>query len=68
MKRLGYKKSRKGCLRCKQRRVKCDEKVPCTACCRHRVPCSLEGSGSVTPEVPSGRDRVPARQVATVFF
>ncbi|KAI8717867.1 Zn(2)-C6 fungal-type domain-containing protein [Fusarium sp. LHS14.1] len=62
MKRLGYKKSRKGCLRCKQRRVKCDEKVPCTACCRHGVPCSLEGSGSVTPEVPSGRDRVPARQ------
>ncbi|CRK42669.1 hypothetical protein BN1723_019031 [Verticillium longisporum] len=29
--RLGYKKSRGGCARCKRRRVKCDEKRPCTA-------------------------------------
>ncbi|KAI8661159.1 hypothetical protein NCS55_00985200 [Fusarium keratoplasticum] len=39
MPRLGYKKSRKGCLRCKQRRVKCDEKQPCSACSRHGVAC-----------------------------
>ncbi|KAI1128828.1 hypothetical protein F5Y10DRAFT_165935 [Nemania abortiva] len=34
-------KSRNGCLRCKKRRVKCDESRPCTACVRHNVPCSL---------------------------
>lgn len=42
--RLGYSKSRSGCLRCKQRRVKCDEDVPCSACVRHGVACSLRGS------------------------
>ncbi|KAI8724382.1 hypothetical protein NCS52_00007100 [Fusarium sp. LHS14.1] len=52
MKRLGYRKSRKGCARCKQRRVKCDEKVPCTACWKHRVPCSLQ---SMTTDVPARR-------------
>ncbi|KLP05448.1 Uncharacterized protein Y057_5644 [Fusarium fujikuroi] len=40
--RVGYKKSRNGCIRCKKRRVKCDEEVPCSACVRHRVRCSLE--------------------------
>ncbi|KAL0934003.1 fungal Zn binuclear cluster domain-containing protein [Colletotrichum truncatum] len=44
MKRLGYRKSRNGCTRCKKRRVKCDEKKPCTACVRHELPCSLENS------------------------
>ncbi|KAH7231934.1 hypothetical protein B0J15DRAFT_455859 [Fusarium solani] len=39
--RAGYKKSRNGCTRCKKRRVKCDEEVPCSACVRHKVPCSL---------------------------
>ncbi|KAK4464953.1 sterol uptake control protein 2 [Cladorrhinum samala] len=39
--RLGYTKSRTGCLRCKQRRVKCDEQKPCKACVRHGVECSL---------------------------
>ncbi|EGY19730.1 hypothetical protein VD0002_g5403 [Verticillium dahliae] len=39
--RLGYKKSRGGCARCKRRRVKCDEKRPCTACVRHGTECSL---------------------------
>ncbi|KAK3385237.1 hypothetical protein B0H63DRAFT_395340 [Podospora didyma] len=44
--RLGYTKSRAGCLRCKQRR--CDESRPCRACVRHGVECSL-----VTPSSPS---------------
>ncbi|OHE92573.1 hypothetical protein CORC01_12152 [Colletotrichum orchidophilum] len=51
MPRLGYKKSRGGCARCKQRRVKCDESKPCSACIRHNTQCSLlkgsaDGSGS----------------------
>ncbi|KAI2643674.1 hypothetical protein GGS21DRAFT_497604 [Xylaria nigripes] len=38
--RLYHKKSRTGCLRCKQRRVKCDERRPnCSKCSRHRVEC-----------------------------
>ncbi|KAH6995316.1 hypothetical protein EDB80DRAFT_728933 [Ilyonectria destructans] len=46
MKRLGYTKSRNGCSRCKQRRVKCDEHAPCQACLRHGVRCSLQSTGS----------------------
>ncbi|KAI0422169.1 hypothetical protein F5X98DRAFT_327087 [Xylaria grammica] len=38
--RLYHKKSRTGCLRCKQRRVKCDELRPsCSSCSRHMVEC-----------------------------
>ncbi|KAJ3536415.1 hypothetical protein NM208_g6726 [Fusarium decemcellulare] len=45
-KRVGFHKSRTGCLRCKQRKVKCDEKIPCAACLRHEVSCSLENAHS----------------------
>ncbi|KAI0840237.1 hypothetical protein F5Y06DRAFT_263997 [Hypoxylon sp. FL0890] len=38
--RLYHKKSRTGCMRCKQRRVKCDETRPsCGSCSRHEVEC-----------------------------
>ena len=38
--RLAHRKSRKGCQRCKARKVKCDELHPvCTNCSRHQVPC-----------------------------
>ncbi|KAK5653709.1 hypothetical protein OQA88_8740 [Cercophora sp. LCS_1] len=57
--RLGYTKSRNGCLRCKQRRVKCDENRPCTACVRHNVDCSL-----VTSSL-SERCETPPRQAQT---
>ncbi|KAH7160405.1 hypothetical protein B0J13DRAFT_519816 [Dactylonectria estremocensis] len=50
MPRLGYKKSRRGCLRCKQRRVKCDENRPCSACTRHGLECTYV-------ESPSNPDR-----------
>ncbi|XEU97446.1 hypothetical protein FSHL1_002732 [Fusarium sambucinum] len=53
MKRLGYLKSRTGCLRCKERRVKCDEKRPCSACIRHEVVCSLGGSPTAQTAEPS---------------
>lgn len=51
--RLGYRKSRTGCLRCKQRRVKCDENRPCSACQRHGVLCSLMTSPSGQSDVSS---------------
>ncbi|KAF5003632.1 hypothetical protein FDECE_9838 [Fusarium decemcellulare] len=56
MPRLGYKKSRKGCLRCKQRRVKCDEKQPCSACARHGVACIFP-EGSEAPARSSSTSR-----------
>ncbi|KAJ5085775.1 hypothetical protein N7532_010546 [Penicillium argentinense] len=38
--RLSHRKSTTGCLRCKARKVKCDENRPqCTHCVRHNVPC-----------------------------
>ncbi|KAH8593125.1 hypothetical protein B0O99DRAFT_628147 [Bisporella sp. PMI_857] len=53
MKRLGHKKSRTGCQRCKQRRVKCDEAVPCGACMRHQVSCSLQPRTSMSGQQES---------------
>lgn len=51
MPQLGSRKSRKGCKRCKQRRVKCDERVPCTGCVRRNEQCSfLEPSPSASSE------------------
>ncbi|KAM0461764.1 hypothetical protein ACHAO4_000949 [Trichoderma viride] len=60
-KRLHHK-SKRGCLQCRKRRVKCDEKLPtCSACIRRQETCSLrpvsrrreiEKSGDVVDEVP----------------
>ncbi|KAJ4229080.1 hypothetical protein NW759_003804 [Fusarium solani] len=44
MARIGHKKSRNGCSRCKQRKVKCDEKRPCGACTKRHLSCSLISS------------------------
>ena len=55
MAQLGQKKSRKGCIRCKQRRVKCDEDAPCSNCTRRNEECSLlepSPSSSETPREP----------------
>ena len=41
--RRKHKKSRKGCLTCKRRHVRCDENVPrCFNCSRGNRPCSYE--------------------------
>ncbi|KAK9386466.1 hypothetical protein V1515DRAFT_616472 [Lipomyces mesembrius] len=43
--RRTHAKSRLGCLQCKQRRVKCDEKVPrCGSCTKHNIACRYTGS------------------------
>ncbi|KAH7129830.1 hypothetical protein B0J13DRAFT_452185 [Dactylonectria estremocensis] len=42
MARIGHKKSRNGCSRCKERKIKkCDERRPCSACIKLRDCCSL---------------------------
>ncbi|KFA81140.1 hypothetical protein S40288_01004 [Stachybotrys chartarum IBT 40288] len=46
--RRPHSKSRRGCVNCKRRKVKCDEKAPvCFNCDRHGVPCSLSSTDSV---------------------
>ncbi|KAK0610722.1 hypothetical protein B0T17DRAFT_500556 [Bombardia bombarda] len=57
--RLGYTKSRTGCLRCKQRR--CDENRPCRACVRHGIECSLMTSSVYSDDgscSPAPREQV----------
>lgn len=68
--KLGHKKSRAGCVRCKARKVKCDESIPCTNCAKRQLPCEYRDqshrnssrnstrSVSETGTVPL-RDRVP---------
>ncbi|KAI5927232.1 hypothetical protein F4810DRAFT_649858 [Camillea tinctor] len=57
--RVGHRKSRNGCLRCKARHVKCDEGRPCHNCVRHQVECSLSvdspsgGPPSASTESPA---------------
>ncbi|KAI2623313.1 hypothetical protein GGR54DRAFT_47358 [Hypoxylon sp. NC1633] len=52
--RLYHKKSRTGCIRCKQRRVKCDEVRPsCGSCSRHAVPCLYPNASQVGSQAAS---------------
>jgi len=64
MTQLGSRKSRKGCVRCKTRRVKCDEKAPCTNCTRRAEHCSLSDaqSPSVASEPCERDESLPASQ------
>ncbi|KIX04830.1 uncharacterized protein Z518_05701 [Rhinocladiella mackenziei CBS 650.93] len=51
--KLGHTKSRKGCLRCKARHVKCDERRPCGNCVRDDAVCSLTQNFKQPPPVSS---------------
>ncbi|KAJ5358842.1 uncharacterized protein N7496_011255 [Penicillium cataractarum] len=58
--RRSHTKSRKGCLECKRRHVKCDEGTPkCTLCRKRRLECSYPPPQSdldSTHGSPSGQD------------
>ncbi|KAJ5574825.1 hypothetical protein N7450_008724 [Penicillium hetheringtonii] len=41
--RRTHRKSRNGCPECKSRRLKCDERYPCTNCAKHAIHCSYVG-------------------------
>ncbi|KAF2762323.1 hypothetical protein EJ05DRAFT_497178 [Pseudovirgaria hyperparasitica] len=48
--RRTHKKSRNGCVQCKQRRVKCDEKGPiCHNCTKRQLPCSFKDAPPESP-------------------
>ncbi|KAF2805475.1 uncharacterized protein BDZ99DRAFT_480195 [Mytilinidion resinicola] len=54
--RKSHTKSRRGCRRCKQRKIKCDEVHPeCGNCVKHSVPCDFKTSGAVTVPVPASK-------------
>ncbi|KAJ5167209.1 uncharacterized protein N7482_005990 [Penicillium canariense] len=38
--RRSHRKSRNGCPECKLRRLKCDERYPCSNCVKHAIQCS----------------------------
>ncbi|KAI1131363.1 hypothetical protein F5Y10DRAFT_233936 [Nemania abortiva] len=59
MARLGSKKSRTGCMRCRQRKVKCDEKRPCGACKKHDLACSLVSHDEPGPSTRLSRRLMP---------
>jgi hypothetical protein len=62
--RLAHTKSRTGCLRCKQRKVKCDERRPiCNNCSRHDVECQWpsNGHGSVKLSPPRAEHNINER-------
>ncbi|GME40954.1 C6 zinc finger domain-containing protein [Neofusicoccum parvum] len=51
--RRSHKKTRTGCMQCKQRRVKCDEQKPtCGNCIKRGQPCSLQFT---VPQLPYSR-------------
>lgn len=53
--RKSHKKSRFGCLHCKERRIKCDEGRPsCSACRRRNVTCSLADAYQTPLAISSG--------------
>ncbi|KAK2044190.1 fungal Zn binuclear cluster domain-containing protein [Colletotrichum somersetense] len=59
--RLGHKKSRNGCQRCKARRVKCDEGRPCQKCVAHGVHCSLLDHPAAPLTVPAATSPAPSK-------
>ncbi|KAI0380758.1 hypothetical protein F5Y04DRAFT_91353 [Hypomontagnella monticulosa] len=68
--RRAHHKSRAGCTTCKAKKVKCDEKQPCSYCVKRQLQCSLapslsprteggSGSGSRTPEITAQSTKTP---------
>ncbi|KAL2858584.1 hypothetical protein BJY01DRAFT_201362 [Aspergillus pseudoustus] len=60
-KRRTHHKSRHGCLVCKQRRVKCDERVPCSSCVRRNIQC-------VQPQPPRPQTMPPSVSPISAHF
>ncbi|UPL02093.1 hypothetical protein LCI18_013027 [Fusarium solani-melongenae] len=60
MARIGHKKSRNGCSRCKQRKVKCDERRPCGACTKWHLSCRDD---QVNPN-PRSEVKVPDKGIS----
>ncbi|RKF63399.1 putative c6 zinc finger domain protein [Golovinomyces cichoracearum] len=73
--RRSHFKSRNGCLYCKQRRVKCDERHPiCGPCAKRQLPCEFKprqyhsSSSSNYSENSPGKSFSQLQSVSTVSF
>ena len=68
----GHTKSRRGCLNCKRRRVKCPETRPqCTHCVRLGLPCEYPppnpNPNAISPTGPMGNPRKSLSSTPTQF-
>ncbi|KAK5057467.1 hypothetical protein LTR84_011467 [Exophiala bonariae] len=60
--RLAHRKSRAGCRRCKERKVKCNEQHPsCSACLRHGVTCEYTDAPVQAKALPDQSDQSISR-------
>ncbi|KAI0977271.1 hypothetical protein F4678DRAFT_7917 [Xylaria arbuscula] len=62
--RRPHLKSRRGCLVCKQRRVKCDEQFPCSNCLKRHERCIRPSMGNRHSESNPGISQSPSTLVA----
>ncbi|KAH8591706.1 hypothetical protein B0O99DRAFT_631501 [Bisporella sp. PMI_857] len=68
--RRSHKKSRRGCLTCKRRKIKCDELRPeCSNCLRHSTSCDFAWQIATTPSsqlarVPISRNSRQTRSIS----
>ena len=46
------------CVRCSERKVKCNKQNPCTACVRHNVQCTFR-----TPKPPQRKRKIPRNEL-----
>ncbi|KAJ5627666.1 hypothetical protein N7490_009894, partial [Penicillium lividum] len=65
--RRTHRKSRNGCPQCKARRLKCDERNPCTNCVKHGVFCEFVASNEhgSTNGTPASATASPVAQPQT---
>ncbi|KAK9418076.1 putative Zn(2)-C6 fungal-type domain-containing protein [Seiridium unicorne] len=63
--KVGFKKSRNGCLICRRRRVKCDETRPlCGQCCRLKLDCAWSAKSPSAPTATGAREPHPLPDVS----
>jgi len=63
-----FPRSKSGCLTCRSRRKKCDERVPvCINCERNEIGCSWPLLKTVEGQVPSKRDAEKVRPLLVAF-
>ncbi|KAF2011394.1 hypothetical protein BU24DRAFT_426470 [Aaosphaeria arxii CBS 175.79] len=68
--RKSHRKSRLGCLNCKRRRIKCDEKKPqCSNCITRDINCDyLQGLGKETPAQSKSTENLDVPNLELMYF
>ncbi|KAJ5711774.1 hypothetical protein N7488_005930 [Penicillium malachiteum] len=63
--RRTHRKSRNGCPQCKARRLKCDERYPCTNCVKHAIHCEYTAPNEPQQGSASDYETVSVTPVST---